>query len=95
MNSVWLFVNRNNEYGDTIKAFSSKAAAKAYFFQYIGEYIYDCVKQNETKDLIDWMNGLKSYEHDEMSDLPYLCETRENGEEFYIEEVKIDDCTPG
>lgn len=94
MNSVWLFVNRNNEIGDTIKVFSSKAAAEKYFYKYIGEYVYDCINQNWTEGLINWIKGVKTGD-DEIAGSPYLCEIREGGEEFYIEEVKIDDCTSG
>jgi len=85
--SIWLFVNRNNDIGDTIKAFSTRAAAEKYFYEYIGQYIYECIK-NEDKDQLD--NFLVTMKASEMA-TPYLYDPKDNGEEFYIEEVVVDE----
>ena len=86
--SVWLFVNRNNDIGDTIKAFSTKKAAEKYFYEYIGQYIYDCIEDGEKNQLENFLSTMKA---SEAADVLYLYDPADNGEEFYIEEVVVDE----
>lgn len=86
--SVWLLVNRNNDIGDTIKAFSTSAAAEKYFYEYIGRYIYDCIRYEEKKQLENFLATMKASEDE---DVLYLYDPKDNGEEFYIEEVAVDE----
>lgn len=85
--SIWLFVNRNNDIGDTIKAFNTKAAAEKYFYEYIGQYVYDCIKEEDVDELKNFIFNLKTAATDNL----YLYDSREGGEEFYIEEVEVND----
>lgn len=85
--SVWLFVNRNNDIGDTIKAFSTKAVAEKYFYEYIGQYIYECIKGGDKDQLKNFLATMNASE----TVTPYLYDPADNGEEFYIEEVVVDE----
>ena len=85
--SVWLFVNRNNDIGDTIKAFSTKTAAEKYFYEYIGQYVYECIKDRNREHLEDFLASMNTSE----TATPYLYDPADNGEEFYIEEVAVDE----
>lgn len=86
--SIWLFINRNNDIGDTIKAFSTRAAAEKYFYEYIGRYICDCIAEEDKSQLENFLSTMKT---SETGYSPYLYDPKDNGEEFYIEEVVVDE----
>lgn len=85
--SIWLFINRNDDIGDTIKAFSTKEAAKKYFYEYIGSYIYDCIVDEDKTQLQSFILNMNTAKP---VDFPYLYNAKTQ-EEFYIEEVVVDE----